>query len=242
MKLRRALLLGTSLLLCDAALRAAPGQLPGPATGFVAPDAPLILTRELRRELNHGKELVSRRSYRIRFVRDGLGYRVEGQLVGAEVDAPPELAMLAALERSRRDDGLFPMRLGADGMIVEQNGVNDPESFAKARALVAGALSRAPMEEGEKAAAGAMVGTIGAQVASGGGGNWPVDLFRPAEDLRSNSRPLALPGGRSGLVTVTTSSKRAGNGMLAEFHRRVVTELDGSRRESLETWTLEMPR
>src|SRR5436309_1976086 len=69
--------------------------------GFSAPSGTLVLTRTLRRPLPGGAEIVSTRSYEIRIVADGDGFRVDGSLLSSEVTAPPSLAALAALERNR---------------------------------------------------------------------------------------------------------------------------------------------
>ena len=79
-----------------------PAQAEQPAA-FVPPDAPMVLTRSLRRSLPGGAEIRTSRSYSIRFVREADGYRVEGALIDVAVDAPPALAALATLERARGD-------------------------------------------------------------------------------------------------------------------------------------------
>lgn len=228
---------------------AAPADLAGAATiapqadrdGFVPPRGPLLLTRELRKTLADGQEIVSRRRYAIRFVPQADGYRVEGELVGADVQAPPALADLAEVERTRSDDGLFPLLLDRGGMILEQRGADDPASTARTLAEARAFLARAELSEADRAAALAMVTRLQEQ-ARAAGGNWPADLFRPASGRREESRELPLPDGSAGRVTVSITATDMPGGMLDRLQRRVVTELDGTSRLSTETWTLaELP-
>ncbi|MEP7221627.1 MAG: hypothetical protein ABI673_03055 [Novosphingobium sp.] len=249
MKLRSALLIGSAI-----ALPATPILARMPAAGpaersdsgaadsrFRAPTTPLILTRELRRSLADGKEVVSRRSYRISFVPEGSGYRIDGVMTNAEVEAPPALAALAALERQRLDIGLFPLQLGRDGQIVAQQGASDPVSEARSRAVLGSALSRVPLSEPDRQVAAQTVSKLAAQ-ASAVGGNWPSDLFRPAPGERSQVRQIALPDGGHGTVTETIRAAGASSGLLQRMERKVVTELDGTRRENREIWTLSEPQ
>jgi hypothetical protein len=205
---------------------------------FSAPDGSLVLTRELRRELSRGKQLVTRRNYRIAFVRDGDGWRVDGELIDCQVDAPPELDALAQIEKARPDVGLFPLYLDSSGRIVEQRGSRaDAASTTEARAVVSKAVAGIAMAPQDRAIASTMVQRIAAQSHSSGG-RWPEDLFRPASGHRSEVRNMALPDGSEGRITVTTDAAGSGDGMLDHFERNVVTELGGTRRESMEVFRL----
>ncbi|MEO5599042.1 MAG: hypothetical protein ABIQ66_10530 [Novosphingobium sp.] len=249
MKLRSALLIGSALALPAAPIAAG---LPGPSQSgrfnseplpsrFLAPTTPLILTRELRRSLADGKEVVSRRSYQISFVPDGSGYRIDGVMTNAEVEAPPALAALAALERQRRDIGLFPLQISGDGLIVVQHGSRDPVAEAQSRAVIGSALQHLALTEADRQAAAQTVSRLAAQ-ANAVGGNWPSDLFRPAPGERSQVREIALPDGTHGTVTETISAAGAESGLLRRMERRVVTEIDGTRRVNREIWTLSEPQ
>jgi hypothetical protein len=216
---------------CAAPARAAPAA-------FHPPEAQVLLTRELRKALPDGEQIVSRRRYYIRFVPQGAGYGVEGDLVGAEVEAPPELARLAEVERTRSDEGLFPLMLDNAGMIVAQSGDNDPAAEARTMAEAKAYLAQqTELSEADRAAALAMVAKLQAQ-ARASGGNWPADLFRPADGERRESRELPLPDGSAGKVTVTINASDTPDGLLANFQRQIVTELEGTSRLSTETWTL----
>ncbi|MFM5931314.1 MAG: hypothetical protein ACKOPQ_10430 [Novosphingobium sp.] len=204
---------------------------------FEAPDGTMILTRELRRIIVPGKEVVTRRSYTIRFIREGAGWRVEGTLANTEVEAPAELAMLASLEKARKDDGLFPLRLDSHGMIVSQQGARDLASAQQAQTVVTNSVKAIPMPDQDKAVAAQMVSRIAAQ--SGAiGGNWPTDLFRPKGGPRKQVREVPLPDGRQGRVTVTMQANPDSRGLMEHFERSVLTELGGTSRLSQETWRL----
>ncbi|MFM5906614.1 MAG: hypothetical protein ACKOPO_03345 [Novosphingobium sp.] len=197
----------------------------------------MILTRELRRTITPGKDVISRRSYAIRFVRDGAGWRVEGSLANTEVEAPQELAMLASLEKARKDEGLFPLRLDAHGMIVSQQGARDQASSQQAQATVTSSVRAIPMTDEDKSVAARMVSRITAQ-SNAVGGNWPADLFRPLGGPRSHVREVPLPDGKHGRVTVTMQANPDSRGLMEQFERRVLTELGGTSRMSQETWRL----
>jgi hypothetical protein len=231
-----------ALLLAGAVILAPTGFPVSPALGagvkqFEAPEGPLILTRELRRAIAPGKDIVSRRSYAIRFVRQGTGWRVEGTLAKTEVEAPEELAMFAELEKARKDDGLFPLSLDANGMIVSQQGASDTDAAQNARSAATTSVEKIEMSSSDKVVARHMVQRIVTQ-GTALGGNWPVDLFRPTASPREQVRDVPLPDGRKGRVTVTMQASPDPRGVMEQFERRVMTELDGTTRLSQETWKL----
>ncbi len=164
----------------------------GLAASFEA-GTPLILTRELRRVLAGGAAIVSRRSYRIAFVREGQGWRVDGAQVASEVEAPPQLAALAALEQARKDDGLFPLYLDENGLIVAQSGSSDQVAAGKAQTLVFGTIKQLALATAETNTAAEMTDKIVTQHRSVGG-NWPADLFRPALARQPQVRDLGAVG------------------------------------------------
>lgn len=209
---------------------------------FSAPDGSLVLTRELHRDLSRGKQLVTRRNYRITFVREGDGWRVDGELIDCQVDAPPELDALAQLEKARPDSGLFPLYLDQSGKIVEQHGSHgDASSVMQARTVVNRTVAGIAMEPQERSIASAMVQRISTQGQSSGG-KWPEDLFRPASGHRSEVRNMALPDGSEGRITVTIDAAGSSDGILDHFERNIVTELSGTRRESREVFRLSRAR
>jgi hypothetical protein len=207
---------------------------------FAAPSDPVVLTRVVRRGLPDGKEVVSRRTYSVRFSRDGDGFLVEGELISSEVDMPPSLSAFAEIERARPDLGLFPIHLDANGRIVDQQPVKP--SVAGQAAVAAGIdrLRRAPLSDSERNEAAAFLRQVlerdGAMV------QWPTDLFHPTPGQQRSTRQMKLPDGRSGSVTVAIEVRvNEPGGLLEQFDRTIVTQLEGSQRTVRETWLLHSP-
>lgn len=234
--LRAAMLAGCVFALAPSAM--AENTAPKPvAAAFSAPVGPVILTRELRRAIGRSKQIVTRRSYEIRFVREGEGWRVNGTLISSEVDAPAELAELAALEKARKDEGLFPLMLDAQGLIVVQGAQGDADSAGKARLVANKAVEKINMSSADQVVAKQMIQRIAAQSQSSGS-NWPIDLFRPSVEPSVDVRAIPLPDGKQGRVTVTMRGRPDHTGQLRQLDRSVLTEIDGTSRLSVETWSM----
>ena len=209
---------------------------PHPHTGFTAPAGPVVLVREWRRALADGATIVSRRRYEVRFVADGDGYRVEGRQIGAEVDAPPRLATLARIEQTRVDDGMFPMRVDAQGMIVAVAAPAEEEARRDAGRLASTMLAHLPAGSEERREAELF---LSRWLAQGRAGRWPTDLFHPAPGQRRDTREFPLGDGVSGSVEVLVDASCDGpGGMLARFERTVVTRAAGQQRATSEVWRL----
>lgn len=224
-----------SLGILAAAMAAAPPA-PAEAPAFIPPDGPVTLTRTVRRSLPDGKEVIATRSYEVRVARDGGGYRVEGRLLSAQVDAPPSLEALAAIERKRGDVGLFPFRLDAQGLIVSPAAPGDGASLEAAGIVARHVIAKGPLASARRREAEAVVGQIVARSSAGSGAQWPADLFRPAPGRRTTVTAIALPGGRAG--TVTTAIEVTREAGLERIERTVVTETGGDRRTTREIYTL----
>lgn len=236
LRLDRALGAALVALAVPASIAAAPAaEAQSPA--FRAPRGPLVLTREVRRTLADGQQLVVRRRYLVNIEPAGGGFTVTGDLAGVEVEAPAAMADLAAVERQRPDLGLFPLQLDAAGLIVGRPAPAENVDAARARTAMTAYLARTDLTPAERSAAQTMAAKLQAQ-GQAAGNAWPADLFRPAPGKRSEDRELTLPDGRSGHVTVTVEASDSADGLLAAMERRVVTRLDGTERLSLEKWTL----
>lgn len=204
---------------------------------FRPPGTPMLLTRTLRRPLADGKELVNRRSYAVRFVPDGQGFRIDGKLVAVEVEVPPPLQALADIERARPDEGLFPILLDAGGLIAPENDPRAPEAMGKAIDEAKRALGQSGMSALDMLEAQAFVERFRNRPAMS---PWPRDLFRPARPETHLERSIPLPDGKAGMVRIDTEAAVIGpSGLLVSFRRTVTTELDGVQRFTVETWTLE---
>lgn len=204
---------------------------------FAPPAGPFILTRTLERAFPDGARIVSRRSYKVRFVAEPGGFRVEGELLSAEVEAPESLGFLAELERTRPDTGLFPMRLDAGGSLLEQGARTGPDgNVREAAGHVARTLAGLSLPRVEARDAAAFVEQLRR---NGMHTQWPADLFRPIPGRRSQTVPVPLPGGATGSVRIDLDAQVRSGGLLSLFRRRVVTELGDSQRRTDETWALE---
>jgi hypothetical protein len=203
---------------------------------FVPPAGPMILARSLIRELSDGKRIVVTRRYQIQFTATSEGYRIDGELVGVDIDAPPVLASLAEIERHRVDKGLFPMSLDRSGLLrVQTDSPMDQPARSELRQRATNLLSpQMPQTE-----SGALVGKI----ASGNGHSpWPADLFNARPGERSVERPVTLSDGRAGVVYVVLKvDALLPCGLPGRFERVVTTELGGSLMVSREVFTLSAP-
>lgn len=233
-------LMGAASLLALLPLAAVSGAPAAASDGaFSAPSGPLVLTRTLRRPLPDGAEIVSTRSYEVRIVPDGEGFRVEGHLLSSQVTAPPSLAALAAIERGRPDGGLFPFRLDRNGMIASAALPSERAAAAAAAAAGERAIAGSAMTAADRREAQAVIDQLAAR-AGASGARWPSDLFHPAPGVRSQTSRFEVGPGQSGSVTTTVEARRDASGNSIE--RTVVTETGGARRAIHETYTVVLSR
>lgn len=227
---------GTAAILVLTALAGpAPAGVAGPGA-FAPPRSQLLLTRTLHRPLPDGKAVVTRRSYEVRILRDGEGYRVEGRLVEAAVDAPPSLAALAEIERARPDSGLFPILLDAQGMIVGGGSVQPDGSLDRAAAIAVQRIGGSGLPALDMLQAQSFVNQLRSRTARS---QWPADIFHPAPGKRVEARAVPMPGGGQGHVTIEIEAHGAGaGGLIATLDRVVTSELAGDRRITREQWQL----
>jgi len=208
------------------------------ATHFAPPTTTMIMTRTLVRSLSGGKQIVVKRRYAIRFVAELQGYRVDGELIDTEVEAPPILAGLAEIERKRPDKGLFPARLDRSGMILQGGiGTVDPAvqraAVAKANAMIGG-TALPPDAKQERS------NLLGQIAAAPAGSAWPVFLFNPGHRERVESRRVPMPDGSEGVVEIRIRAEGLmPSGIAHMVERTITTRLAGTVRTSREIWTLE---
>lgn len=227
---------GTAAVLPLAALCATPAAVAAQGA-FSPPESQLVLTRVLHSPLADGKEVVARRSYALRIQPDGDGFRVDGELLGCEVEAPPPLQALAEIERKRPDTGLFPMRLDRMGMLVPAARAAQPdEATGKAAAIASRAIGGSTLDSAERAGAQGFIAQIRSKASAT---LWPSDLFRPEPGRRVEEQQFALPDGGEGRIIVEILARAdSAPGVLTELERTVVTEMAGSRRVTREEWTI----
>ncbi|MBW8752557.1 MAG: hypothetical protein JF595_00145 [Sphingomonadales bacterium] len=227
-------LAAAAAILPVAALAAA--ETPPAAGTFAPPPIPLLLTRTLRHMLTDGKAVVTRRSYRVQFVAEPGGFRIEGALADVAVEVPPGLDALAELERRRPDPGMFPMHLDAHGTILP---APDPAPTSQQRLAIgvtAAAVAKLDLPTADTAQALSFVSQFQKQPYRTG---WPQDLFHPAAGTRREQRAIPLADGTQGQVTTEVEAKAdRASGLLATFTRKVTTDLGGDTRVVIEEWTL----
>lgn len=215
-----------------------PGALTAQPAAFSPPEGPVLMSRTLVRNLPDGKEVRTVRNYRVWFTTDGDGFRIDGELAGVKVEAPPILAGLAAIERNRTDPNLFPVLLDRTGRILPRGAQVSDGARVRAAALGQAMLNEATLDPAIRNQAGMMLQQVSA--AASGRTAWPVDLFNPAVPESREKRPIALPAGEQGSIEIVVRASGRGPGHLPGLVERLVeTELDGSRRTSREVWTFE---
>jgi hypothetical protein len=236
---------GKALLLAGAAalLPVVAGQVSAQSTAassqpFAPPESPQVLTRTVWRTLSDGNQIVVRRRYEVQFSRHADGFRLDGRLLDAAVEAPLLLAALAEIERKRSDEGMFPVLIDAAGRIRESVSARrgSPAQRDDARVQAQRLLAGTPQPLAEQQASG----TFLAQVADHGALTaWPVDLFNPATGERHERRRIALPDGQEGEVAVSVKVTEPQQfGLPRSVERTVTTVMAGTSRTSREQWTL----
>ena len=211
---------------------------PAEVLAFQPPATPLVLSRTVWRSLRDGQEIMVRRRYEVRFSPYNGGYRLDGRLIDTAVAAPPPLALLAEIERTRPDAGIFPLHLDGHGRIISQQGriaAGDSHRDAGDRArtiLARSTMDSQARQQSEQLAQSILDSALG-------GSSWPSDLFSPDARSRQERRVLALGGGQQGEIEVSVDVGTPGkDGLPHSVERRVATRIEGSSRFSREVWTL----
>ena len=216
--------------------QAKPAAAARPAGQFQPPRSPLLLTRTLKKVLPDGKQVITRRAYKVRIAPNDGRFRIDGELVDVAVEAPGRLRALAEIERKRPDTGMFPMWLDSAGMLLRGSEPQSGKSTGEAADLVAGEIGEMDLPRQSRQQALAFVSQFRERP---GLTQWPADLFRPVPGVRREARTIALPDGTQGRATIDLEANaNAATGLLVSFSRTVTTEIDGESRVTHEIWTL----
>lgn len=205
---------------------------------FRPPLSPLRYTRTLVRGLADGAAIRVSRSFAIAFAPQEYGYSLSGKQLSVEVDAPERIASLAAIERRRHENGLFPMQLDGSGMIVDGPEARSAKELDAAVTEARRLLAKQALHAGERAEAEAFVRMVhGIGIALGA--QLPRDLFAPIDDHRTETREVPLPNAGHGEVKVVfTAETDPDTGLMRQARRAIVTSVDGNSRTTREDWTL----
>lgn len=234
---RRAVLRLAGLAVAIPLMPAVPAAASG-ASRFAPPAVPMLYTRRIERELADRARLAVSRSFAVHFVPEAAGFRVDGEQVGVEVDAPAALDTLARLERERVETGVFPLELDAEGAIRGVPQATPSAQLDAAVREVSALIEQWPQTPVERDELRAFVNAIH-QGAGELVTRLPRDLFAPADFRREETRAIALPGGEAGEVrTSFTAVRDPDTGLMREARREVVTEVAGDLRHTVESWSL----
>lgn len=214
-------------------------------TALLAQDAVALPTgewrlgRRLSRGLRDGNAITVDRSWQIEFSRQSRGIAIAGRQLAVVVEAPENLAALAKIERERSTQGLFPILLAPDGIIIAAGQNTAQESFDAAVEAAMKLLDEEP-STGEPASPHAeylaKLQLAGTSLLD----QLPGDLFYPSTKPFRDARRIALPDGGAGEFEVSwTANVHSGSALLKKARREVVTRIGASERRSSEDWSLE---
>jgi hypothetical protein len=202
------------------------------------PLGPMTFTRRLERGLAGGANLVVARSFAVRFGAAVGGWTITGEQVDVAVEAPERIAALAAIERQRKETGLFPLTLDRSGMIVGAPDAPRTKEVDQALALVRSELAKRNLAADERREYERFVRAVhdaGAKMSSA----LPADLFAPRERTTHAQRELALPGGGAGTIEISfTAEVDPATGVMRQARRDIVTAIADDRRLTREDWSL----
>ena len=202
------------------------------------PTSPVRLRRVLVRGLHDGKQIVVTRDWQCRFEAVESAWRVTGEQIGVEVEAPAPLAPLAEIERRREADGLFPMVLSREGRILSVAGNARGEAVDRAIDTAAAIFKAWPDQPGSVDDPDAFLSTM-ARTAAGQVSRVPRDLFFPTAGRTSDLRRIDIGDGNVGEVEVVVSVEVSPRGgLLRRSERRVETRLGGRARVTIERWEI----
>lgn len=214
-------------------VRPAFARLPGSV-----PTGQFRFTRSLSRELANGNEIVVTRTWRLAISTSGGGWRIDGQQVDAQVEAPSALAEFAALEQARTDTSAFPILLGRDRLIAGHGGEADTALLEKALSAARKRIGDAPLSNEHKTDARIFLSQVQIS-ASEQLSHPPADLFFPRATPRMRKRSIPLPDGGSGEITLFFEAETdPTTGLMTSAGRTIETVLGADTRNTRERWTL----
>lgn len=202
------------------------------AKRIAPPVGEMTYRRIVERELTGGALLRVTRDFAVQFESVGRGFRIRGRQIQAHVEAPDNLAQLAALEEQRVELGIFPLLLDGAGQIVDGN---DDLPNAQISAAVAEVQRRLGDDAAEAGTLVEALHSAGLQLTA----ELPHDLFSPPEGTREERAQVTLPWGESGEVATRFEATCDPQTMLMRSaSRQVITRMGLDERRSGEHWEL----
>lgn len=208
------------------------------ALGITAPDQTMRLNRRLVRGLSDGEQIVVEREWLVDFASRGSGFAISGRQVSVRVDAPPKIAAIAAVERERSTDTMFPILLDANGLITAIGKTESAHDVAAAVAAAQDIIARSARSAPAHEQARFYLSQI-QQAGSGFLDQFPRDLFFPRSPAMRETRLVNLPDGSQGeFEMIYSADADPFTGWMVHSERRIITRLAGSERHAWEHWSM----
>ena len=202
------------------------------------PEGPQLLTRRIERSLSDGEWIKVSRRWEVAFSRQGQSIALTGQQLDCEVDAPPSLAPLTAIEKSRSTAEMWPILLNGSGLIFAAGNGVAARDVDKAIEVAQRMIAERPIPASERSALREHLAIV-RRTSSSLLEQLPDDLFFPVAGPMRAVRPITLPGGMVGEFELSYSATAApGRGWLDRAERLIVTRLAGTEQIAREYWEL----
>lgn len=208
------------------------------ANPLALPPYPMHLTRRIKRDLKGGKSLIVERDWQIEFMRQGRGISITGSQLSARVDAPAKLASIAAIEEQRSTQGMWPILLSQEGVILATGEYTDPAdmnaAMKQAEAVIAAQEGSFEAAKRHRKYLSQMQKTANSLFEL-----LPPDLFFPREPARTVSEYIELPDRTIGEFEIRFEAQPSSAGPWMERSMRQITTRIGEKsRHSIEEWTM----
>ena len=215
----------------------------GPVAAFAQsritlPEGPQLLTRRIERSLVDGEWIKVSRSWEVAFSRREQAIALTGQQVHCNVDAPPSLARLTAIEESRSTAEMWPILMNASGLIYAAGDGVAARDVAAAIEVAQNMIAERPIPASDRQALREHLASI-RRASTSLLDQLPDDLFFPVAGPMRAVRPVTLPGGMVGEFELSYSATAVpGKGWLDQAERLIVTRLAGTEQIAREVWNL----
>lgn len=182
--------------------------------------------------------MVVEREWRVEFKRQGQGISVVGDQIGVIVETPPGLETLAAIEKSRSTQTMWPILLSSSGQMVASGEYAAEADIDRAMHAAREIIEKEPdgaQSEFERLQHLRQFEQAGSRLLD----HMPGDLFFPSGKPQHDVRRMDLGGGFIGeYELIYTSRINPGASWLERAERQVITRIADSEKRMREEWTL----